>query len=66
MTTFQQIFLGILILVIFFGVGIDNINKITGENLLGIRVIRAFNAEEFQTNRFEKVNNDVKKFYKNK
>ena len=27
MTTFQQIFLGILILVIFFGVGIDNINK---------------------------------------
>ena len=38
---------------------IDNINKITGENLLGIRVIRAFNAEEFQTNRFEKVNNDL-------
>ena len=27
MTTFQQIFLGILILVIFFGVGIDNIKK---------------------------------------
>ena len=38
---------------------IDNINKVTGENLLGIRVIRAFNAEEFQTNRFEKVNTDL-------
>ena len=35
---------------------IDKINSVTGENLSGIRVIRAFNAEKFQTNRFEEVN----------
>jgi ATP-binding cassette subfamily B protein len=38
---------------------IDRINGVTRENLTGIRVIRAFNAEEFQTNRFEEVNNDL-------
>ena len=38
---------------------IDNVNKVTGENLLGIRVIRAFNAEKFQTDRFETVNNEL-------
>ena len=35
---------------------IDKINGVTRENLTGIRVIRAFNAEKFQKNRFEKVN----------
>lgn len=35
---------------------IDKINSVTRENLSGIRVIRAFNAEKFQTNRFEEVN----------
>ncbi|MDO5557278.1 MAG: ABC transporter ATP-binding protein [Clostridia bacterium] len=34
----------------------DNLNRITRENLNGIRVIRAFNAEDFQTGRFEKAN----------
>ena len=38
---------------------IDRINGVGGENLLGIRVIRAFNAEEFRTNKFEEVNNDL-------
>ncbi|HAB67467.1 MAG TPA: multidrug ABC transporter ATP-binding protein [Firmicutes bacterium] len=38
---------------------IDRINGVTRENLTGIRVIRAFNAEEFQQNRFEEVNNDL-------
>ena len=38
---------------------IDKINGVTRENLTGIRVIRAFNAEKFQTERFEKVNNDL-------
>ncbi len=38
---------------------IDDINKVMGENLSGIRVIRAFNAEKFQTDRFENVNNDL-------
>ncbi len=37
----------------------DDVNGVTRENLTGIRVIRAFNAEKFQKNRFEKVNNDL-------
>mgnify|MGYP001625375543 FL=1 len=32
----------------------DNLNRATRENLTGIRVIRANNAEEFQTNKFQK------------
>ena len=40
---------------------IDRINGVTRENLTGIRVIRAFNAEEFQTKRFEDANNDLTK-----
>lgn len=35
---------------------IDKVNGVTRENLSGIRVIRAFNAEAFQKNRFERVN----------
>lgn len=38
---------------------IDRINGVTRENLSGIRVIRAFNAEKYQKNRFESVNNDL-------
>lgn len=38
---------------------IDKVNGVTRENLQGIRVIRAFNAEKFQTERFEKVNNTL-------
>ena len=38
---------------------IDDINSVTRENLTGIRVIRAFNAEKFEQNRFEKINNDL-------
>ena len=38
----------------------DNLNRITRENLLGIRVIRAFNAEEYQQKKFEKANEDLK------
>ena len=37
----------------------DDVNGVTRENLTGIRVIRAFNAEKFQKNRFEKVNSDL-------
>ena len=40
---------------------IDKVNGVTRENLTGIRVIRAFNAEKYQQNRFEKVNNDLTK-----
>ena len=35
---------------------IDKINGVTRENLTGIRVVRAFNAEEYQQNKFEAVN----------
>lgn len=40
---------------------IDKINGVTRENLTGIRVIRAFNAEKNQAERFEKVNNELTK-----
>lgn len=36
---------------------IDKINGVTRENLTGIRVVRAFNAEKYQENKFEDVNN---------
>lgn len=35
---------------------IDDINNITRENLTGIRVVRAFNAEKYQEDKFEKAN----------
>ena len=35
---------------------IDKINSVTRENLTGIRVIRAFNAEGYQQDKFEEVN----------
>ncbi len=38
---------------------IDRVNGVTRENLTGIRVIRAFNAEEYQQNRFEEINNNL-------
>ena len=38
---------------------IDKINSVTSENLSGIRVVRAFNAEKFMENRFGKVNNEL-------
>ncbi len=40
---------------------IDRINGVTRENLMGIRVIRAFNAEQFQEGRFEDVNTTLTK-----
>ncbi len=35
---------------------IDKVNGVTRENLMGIRVVRAFNAEKFEEERFDKVN----------
>jgi len=34
----------------------DNLNRITRENLTGIRVVRAYNAEGYQENKFENAN----------
>ncbi len=39
----------------------DNINRVTRENLTGIRVIRASNAEEYQNAKFEKSNDEITK-----
>ena len=38
---------------------IDKLNSVTRENLTGIRVVRAFNAEDFEKDRFNKVNSDL-------
>lgn len=38
---------------------IDNINGVTRENLNGIRVIRAFNAEKYQESKFEDKNKEL-------
>ena len=38
---------------------IDKINGITRENLNGIRVVRAFNAEKYQENKFEDANEQL-------
>ena len=39
----------------------DNINRVTRENLTGIRVVRAFNAEKYQQKKFNQTNNDLTK-----
>lgn len=38
---------------------IDRLNEVTRENLTGIRVVRAFNAEKYQEDKFEKANTDL-------
>ena len=35
---------------------IDDVNRITRENLTGLRIIRAFNAEDYQESKFEDAN----------
>ena len=37
----------------------DKLNGVTRENLTGIRVVRAFNAEEYQQEKFQDVNNSL-------
>lgn len=39
----------------------DNLNRVTRENLTGIRVVRASNAEMFENEKFEKCNNELTK-----
>lgn len=39
----------------------DNLNMITRENLTGINVVRAYNAEEYQKDKFEKANDELTK-----
>jgi ATP-binding cassette subfamily B protein len=39
----------------------DELNRVTRENLTGLRVVRAYNAENYQEAKFEKANNDLVK-----
>ena len=39
----------------------DKLNDTARENITGVRVVRAFNAEEYQENKFEKANDDITK-----
>ena len=39
----------------------DNLNRVTRENLTGSRVVRAFNAEGYQKQKFDKANQDINK-----
>ena len=37
----------------------DNLNRVTRENLSGLRVVRAYNAEDYQDAKFEKANDEL-------
>jgi len=37
----------------------DNLNGVTRENLTGVRVVRAYNAEKYQEGKFDKVNDEL-------
>lgn len=39
----------------------DKLNQTTRENLMGIRVVRAYNAEKYQEQKFEEINEDFTK-----
>lgn len=39
----------------------DNLNRVARENLTGIRVVRAYNAEGYQEKKFEKANEELTK-----
>lgn len=40
---------------------VDNINKVSEENLQGVKVVRAFNAESYEKDKFENANDDLTK-----
>lgn len=66
---------GVAILVLFVMIGVivvfalpkfrkiqsltDNLNRVTRENLTGLRVVRAYNAEHYQSIKFELANRDL-------
>lgn len=39
----------------------DDLNRVTRENLTGLNVIRAYNAEDYQSDKFEKANDNLTK-----
>ena len=40
---------------------VDDVNRVTRENLTGLKVVRAFNAERYQEEKFETVNDNLMK-----
>ncbi|MCL2820128.1 MAG: ABC transporter ATP-binding protein/permease [Oscillospiraceae bacterium] len=38
---------------------IDNMNRVTRENLTGLRVVRAYNAEDYQEAKFDRANDEL-------
>lgn len=42
---------------------VDRLNGVTRENLTGLRVVRAYNAEDYQEEKFEEVNKPLTKTY---
>lgn len=38
---------------------VDDVNRVTRENLTGLRIVRAFNAEKYQEDKFETVNRNL-------
>lgn len=57
-------FVGLLMLLVFpkfkkMQTLTDNLNRVTRENLTGLRVVRAYNAENFQAGKFEDANEDL-------
>ena len=69
--TFIGVFIVALVLVLIMSFAIprfkkiqtlyDNLNRVTRENLTGVRVVRAYNAEEYEANRFAGANNSLAK-----
>lgn len=39
----------------------DDLNNVIRENVSGVRVVRAFNAEDYQEKKFKKINDDITK-----
>ncbi|MFI3260668.1 MAG: ABC transporter ATP-binding protein [bacterium] len=38
---------------------VDNLNTVVGEHLVGVRVVRAYNAESYHEDKFEKTNHNI-------
>lgn len=41
----------------------DNLNEVVGENLDAIRVVKSFNREEYEKNKFFKISNKIYKYF---
>ena len=67
--TIPFIILGVVLIAKFSGplsekqqASIDNVNQLARENLTGVRVIRAFNQQQIEKNKFNKVSEDFKNY----